>query len=468
VELRLYDTYDRHLRAFTPLHPPEVGLYACGLTVYDYAHIGNLRTYLFEDVLRRVLVLNGYHVRHVMNITDVGHLVSDADTGEDKMEKGARRTGMSAWELAALYTEAFRADLAQLNILTPHVWCRATEHIEEQIALVRCIEAAGYAYRTADGIYFDTARLPDYGHLARLDVEGLQAGARVEMGAKRNSTDFALWKFSPAGQQRQMEWPSPWGIGFPGWHIECSAMAAHYLGTFFDIHCGGEDHIPVHHTNEIAQAEACFGTRLANYWLHGYFLQTEGERMAKSAGDFLRLQTLVDRGYDPLSYRYYCLNAHYRSRLTFTWEALDGAATALGRLRHHLFSWGVAGEPDEGLLAQFREAVNDDLNTPRALALAWEVARGTLPAATKKATILAFDDVLGLGLATWAPEEAAIPAAVLALVKARDEARMAQRWAEADRLRADVEALGYELQDTPTETAVRRKGAASIEEAQER
>jgi cysteinyl-tRNA synthetase len=259
MTLRLFDTYARSIRDFEPLDTAEVRMYTCGPTVYNYAHIGNLRTYVFEDVLRRVLEFNGYRVRHVMNITDVGHLVSDADTGEDKMELGSRRTGKSAWEIADYYTRAFKDDLACLNILEPTIWCRATDHIPEQIEMIRCIEARGFTYRTSDGIYFDTSKLPGYGTLARLDIEGLRAGMRVELAEKRNPTDFALWKFSPPDQKRQMEWESPWGVGFPGWHIECSAMSAKYLGTFFDIHCGGEDHVPVHHTNEIAQTEACHG-----------------------------------------------------------------------------------------------------------------------------------------------------------------------------------------------------------------
>ena len=289
--LRLYDNYTRTLRPFTPLDPGgEVGLYTCGPTVYDYQHIGNYRTFLFEDVLKRVLEWNGYRVRHVMNVTDVGHLTSDADTGEDKMEKGARRTGKSAWEIAKLYTEDFLADMKRLNLEDPTVLCRATDHIREQIDFIADIEKKGFTYRTSDGIYFDTAKQPDYGHLARLDVKGLEAGKRVDLGEKRSATDFALWKFSPAGEKRQMEWDSPWGKGFPGWHIECSAMAQKYLGDYFDIHCGGEDHIPVHHTNEIAQTEARVGTRLANFWMHGYFLLSNDAKMAKSAGEFLRVQ----------------------------------------------------------------------------------------------------------------------------------------------------------------------------------
>ncbi len=256
MSLLLFDTYTRTLREFQPLDPPKVDLYACGLTVYNFAHIGNLRTYIFEDILRRVLAYNGCQVRHVVNITDVGHLVSDGDSGEDKMEVGYRQTGKTAYEIAEFYTRAFRQDLQQLNILEPHVWCRATEHISEQIDFIRCIESQGYTYRTSDGIYFDTSRLPDYGYLACLDIEGLQVSARIDLGEKRRPTDFALWKFSPSDHKRQMEWDSPWGAGFPGWHIECSALSIKYLGPFFDIHCGGEDHIPVHHTNEIAQAPA--------------------------------------------------------------------------------------------------------------------------------------------------------------------------------------------------------------------
>ncbi len=449
MPLRLYDTYSRRLRDFQPLHPPVVGLYTCGPTVYDYAHIGNLRTYVFEDILRRVLQFNGYQVKHVTNITDVGHLTSDANVGEDKMEQGSRRTGKSAWEIADLYTQAFKADLRRLNILEPTIWCRATEHIEEQIALVRCIEAKGFTYPTSDGIYFDTSRLPDYGYLARLDIRGLQAGARVDMAHKRNPTDFALWKFSPPAEKRQMEWDSPWGVGFPGWHIECSAMSAKYLGTFFDIHCGGEDHIPVHHTNEIAQTQACYGTKLANFWLHGYFLQLDAAKMAKSAGDFLRLQTLLDRAYDPLAYRYFCLNAHYRSRLNFTWEGLDGAARALDRLRAISHEWDTAGTPDEAYGARFLEHVNDDLNTPRALALTWELVKSDLPASIKKATLCEFDRVLGLRLAEWEPPQVVVPDEILALVEQRGRARAEKRWEEADALRDQISAAGYEVEDTP-------------------
>ncbi len=456
MKLHLFDTYTRAVREFVPLRPGAAGMYACGPTVYDYAHIGNLRTYIFEDILRRVLEYNGFKVRHVMNITDVGHLVSDADTGEDKMEKGAKRTGLSAWEIARLYTEAFQSDLKALNILDPTIWCRATDHIPEQIRDIEAMEQKGFTYRTADGIYFDTSKLPDYGHLARLDAAGLQAGARVEQGEKRHPTDFALWKFSPPDSVRQMEWDSPWGKGFPGWHIECSAMSAKYLGEQFDIHCGGKDHIPVHHSNEIAQAEACYGTRLANYWLHGYFLELDQGKMAKSAGEFLRLQSLSDRGYDPLAYRYLCLTAHYRGDLKFTWESLDGATTALARLRNACHDWATPGAPDQDYLTRFLDLINDDLNTPRALALVWELVHSQLSESTRKATLLSFDQVLGLKLADWQPVEAVIPETIQALAHARDLARAEKRWQDADALRGEIAAAGYTIEDTPAGSRVQR------------
>jgi len=458
--LRLYDTYTRELREFRPLKPPEVGLYTCGPTVYDYAHIGNLRTYIMEDILVRVLRFNGYKVKRVMNITDVGHLVSDADTGEDKMEKGARRTGKSAWEIAEFYTEVFKEDLRRLNIIEPDIWCRATDHIPEQIEVIKRIEEKGYTYRTSDGIYFDTSRLSDYGYIARLDVEGLQAGARVDMAEKRNDTDFALWKFSPPDQKRQMEWDSPWGKGFPGWHIECSAMSAKYLGPFFDIHCGGEDHIPVHHPNEIAQTQACYGTRLANFWMHYYFLQLDEAKMSKSAGDFLRMQTFLDRGYDPLAYRFFCLSAHYRSKLNFTGEGLDGAATALNRLRLAAYEWGAPGTLDEGYMDKFAEQINDDLNMPRALAVTWDLVKSDLPPATKKATLVEFDKILGLRLADWKPTEESAPDDVVALVEQRQLARKEKRWKDADTLRDQILAAGYEVKDTPQGPKVERRKAS--------
>jgi len=459
IPLSLYDNYTRTLRVFEPLASDGVvGLYTCGPTVYDYQHIGNYRTFMFEDTLRRVLEWNGYRVRHVMNITDVGHLTSDADTGEDKMEKGARRTGRTAWEIARLYTDAFLSDLRLLHIEEPAVLCRATDHIAQQIAFIADIEKNGYAYRTADGIYFDTGRQPDYGYLARLDIQGLEAGKRVEQGEKRLPTDFALWKFSPPGEKRQMEWDSPWGRGFPGWHIECSAMAQHYLGDFFDIHCGGEDHIPVHHTNEIAQTEARVGTRLANFWLHGYFLVLNDAKMAKSAGEFLRIASLVDRGFDPIAFRYLCLTGHYRTQLNFTWEALDAAATGLLRMQQgfHALRDDIAS-PDEASSERFTAFVNDDLNVPRALALAWDVLRGELPAGVKRATLARFDRVFGLGLAEWTPREDVAGDDVKALADARAAARKSKNWGEADRLRAELQEAGWEMEDRPDGYTLKRR-----------
>lgn len=448
MQLHLYDTWHRAVRPFTPLQAGSVGLYCCGPTVYDYAHIGNLRTYLFEDTLRRALEFNGYAVRHVVNITDVGHLVSDGDEGEDKMEAGSRRAGgASAWEIAARFTAAFQQDLAALNALPPTLWCKATEHIAEQIDYVAELERKGYAYRTADGVYFDTARLDDYGHLARLDLAGLQAGSRVEMGDKRQATDFALWKFSPAGQQRQMEWDSPWGRGFPGWHIECSAMSAKHLGPWFDIHCGGEDHIPVHHSNEIAQSMGCHGTRAANFWMHGYFLQLDDAKMSKSSGDFLRLQTLVDRGYDPLAYRYLNLTAHYRKQMSFSWEALDGASLALDKLRRLYASWPDGGAADQDFVEAFAGEINQDLNTPRALALVWGLVKSERADADKKATLRQCDRLLGLGLDGWRPPAQTIPREAQALADARVAARARRDWAEADRLRDALLAMGYLVRD---------------------
>ena len=451
MTLSLYDTYAREQREFIPIkNDGSVGLYCCGPTVYNYAHIGNLRTYIFEDVLRRVLEINDYRVDHVVNITDVGHLVSDADDGEDKMETGSARTGKTAWEIAEIYTNAFFDDLKHLNIKTPTVICKATDHIAEQIEAIRQIEAKEMTYITSDGVYFDTSRDPEYGYLARLNIEGLQEGARVDKGEKRNPTDFALWKFSPANEKRQMEWESPWGKGFPGWHIECSAMAVKYLGELFDIHCGGKDHIPIHHSNEIAQAHACYGTRLSNYWMHGYFLQTDKTKMSKSSGEFLRMQTLLDKGYDPIAYRYLCLLAHYRSDINFSWETLEGATTALKRMREAFYKWPDNGTIDQGFKEKFISVVNDDLNTSQAIALIWEIMKSDTSDADKKATVLFFDQVLGLQLADWAPAEIAeAPEEIMALVNARQQARADKDWAAADKARDELAALGFEVIDTP-------------------
>jgi cysteinyl-tRNA synthetase len=467
--LRLYNTMTRQVSEFTTLEEGKVGLFTCGPTVYDYAHIGNLRTYLFEDILKRVLLAEGYQLKHVMNVTDVGHLVSDADTGEDKMEKGARREGKSVWEIAEFYAQAFVRNIADLHILEPDIWCKATDHIGDMIGLVQAIEEKGYTYIIDDGVYFDTSKLKDYGKMARLDIDGLKAGARIDLvEGKRNITDFALWKFSPKDKKRQMEWDSPWGIGFPGWHIECTAMSMKYLGDEFDIHCGGIDHVPVHHTNEIAQAESVTGKTWVHWWLHGEFLvmSLEGDeessaKMAKSAGTFVTLDGLIERGYDPLAYRYFCLNAHYRSPLTFSWEGLDGAANALDRLRTRVIelreSASGQGEVNTDYLDEFRKAIEDDLNMPRALAVVWGVLRDTnLSPADAYATILAMDPVLGFDVEEFEEEEVVVPDEVQALAHKREEARKQKDFATADQIRDQIQEMGYLIEDTAEGARIKR------------
>jgi len=468
--LRLYNTATRSVEEFQPIAPPDVRLYTCGPTVYNYAHVGNLRTYVFEDVLKRVLRLCDWRVRHVMNVTDVGHLVSDADTGEDKMELGARREGKSAWEIAEFYWRAFRDDLKRLNIIEPDVWCRATEHIAEQIELVGNLEAGGYTYVIeGDGVYFDTSKFPRYGEFARLDVSGLRAGARIEMTeGKRNPTDFALWKFSPKDAKRQMEWQSPWGVGFPGWHIECSAMAIRHLGERLDIHCGGIDHVQVHHTNEIAQAECALGHKWCNWWMHGEFLVmpkddgNDAARMSKSSGEFLTLDRLVERGYDPLAYRYFLLTAHYRQQLTFSWEGLDAAANALRNLRRGVLDLRnaapAAGTGGGAHVEKFRQAVTNDLNMPQALAVAWGALKDdSAAAADRLAALLEMDEVFALGLAELRQEALAISEEqISARIAERAAARKAKDFARADAIRKDLADTGVILEDGPRGTTWRR------------
>ncbi|MFA5106863.1 MAG: cysteine--tRNA ligase [Patescibacteria group bacterium] len=456
--LTLFNTLTRKKEAFTPLAKKRVGLYTCGLTVYNYAHIGNLRTYLFEDVLKRVLLFDGYSVRHVMNITDVGHLTSDADEGEDKMELGAKREGKTAAEIAEYYTKVFKQNLIELNILEPTIWAKATEHISEQIVLIQRLEKKGFTYTTADGIYFDTSKFPHYGDLARLDVKGLKEGARVKKNsAKKNPTDFALWKFSPKNSRRQMEWPSPWGVGFPGWHIECSAMAMKYLGETFDLHAGGIDHIPVHHTNEIAQSEAATGKPYVKYWLHSDFLQLYEGKMAKSTGNFITLDSLKEGGYDPIAFRYYCLLAHYRAKLDFTWNGLDAAQTALNRLRDRVREMPAAKGHCPDFEQAFAAAINDDLNTPQGLAITWDMLKSNCPEAAKHASLLRFDAILGLGLDQLKKTVDVIPPEISGLLKQREIARTKQDWKTADVLRKKIERAGFVTKDTPTGPSLKRK-----------
>ncbi|HAF95487.1 MAG: cysteine--tRNA ligase [Elusimicrobia bacterium GWF2_52_66] len=455
----VYNTLTRRKELFKPLKDNTAGIYTCGPTVYLFAHIGNMRTYIFEDGLVRALKFFGYSVKRVMNITDVGHLVSDSDEGEDKMEVGARREGKSAWDIAKFYTEAFFKDYKALNCLMPDVLCPATEYIREMIELVLALEKKGFTYRTGDGVYFDTARLPDYGKLAgKSHMEGIQEGARVEVNAeKRNPHDFALWKFSPAGEKRQMEWPSPWGTGFPGWHIECSAMAMKHLGGTIDIHCGGEDHVAIHHTNEIAQSEAATGKPFANYWMHGRFLVTgDTGKMSKSAGGFLTVSTLPEKGYDPLAYRYYCFLTHYRKQLEFTWEGLEAAARGLDGLRGlaEKLRTEVTGEPpaadrDAKYFKDFKEALADDVNLPEALAGLWETLKNfSIPAPQRLAFALAAEEVLALGLFS-AKERQELPAELAALIKEREAARKAKDFKRSDELRKALAGKGVLIEDVP-------------------
>ncbi|MCR4294033.1 MAG: cysteine--tRNA ligase [Elusimicrobia bacterium] len=446
MPLRLYNSLTRAKDDFVPAAPPRVSLYTCGPTVYNYQHVGNYRTYVFEDVLVRTLTLLGFEPVRVMNITDVGHLTSQGDEGEDKMEIGAAREGKSAWDIAKFYTAAFLSDCKELRLLPADVLCKATDHIPEQIALVQKLEAKGFVYRTADGLYFDTAKLPDYGKLMTKEhLEGLKSGARVEANAeKRHITDFALWKFSGEGVKRQMEWDSPWGKGFPGWHIECSAMAMRFLGETLDIHCGGIDHVPVHHTNEIAQSEGATGKPFARFWMHAEFLLMNNAKMAKSSGGFVKLSDLKEKGFSPLDYKYLCLTAHYRKQLDFTWDSLEAAKTARRRLKEAAAGLaGAAAKPNcAEFSARFKEALSDDLNAPSALAVVWDALKSDLPGGAKKSFLEEADSVLGLDLFAVDAVEAA-PPAVLALVERRVQAKARKDYAEADRIRKEIEALGY-------------------------
>jgi cysteinyl-tRNA synthetase len=458
IPLFLYNTLTRQKEEFKPIKPDEIGLYTCGPTVYNYAHIGNLRTYLFEDFLRRTLEYNGYSVKHVMNITDVGHLTGDMDMGEDKLEVGAKREGKSAWEIAAFYTEAFKKDLAFLNIQEPTIWCQATDNIKEQLDLIKVLEKKGFTYRTSDGIYFDTAKIKDYNKLSHLPLDELKEGARVEKNPeKKNPTDFALWKFSPTGAKRQMEWSSPWGVGFPGWHIECSAMSLKYLAGELDIHCGGIDHINIHHTNEIAQSEAATGKKFFNYWLHGVFLNiTGGKKMAKSADNFLTLDNaLVQKGINPLAYRFAALQVHYRKPMEYSEEGIKQASDGLISLYEQVAWLGEEkGKISLKYKQKFLEAINDDLNMPQALAALFSVLKSDLSEADQLATILDFDSILGLKLdqaKNMVKENIALedlPKKVQDLVNKRVQAREKKDWALSDKLRKEIEAQGYALEDT--------------------
>ncbi|PIZ94856.1 MAG: cysteine--tRNA ligase [Candidatus Magasanikbacteria bacterium CG_4_10_14_0_2_um_filter_37_12] len=444
--LHLYNTLTRKKQEFSPIQKNKVGLYACGPTVYNFAHIGNLRTYVFEDILKRVLKYNKYDINHVMNITDVGHLTDDADTGEDKMEKGSKREGKTAWEIAEFYTQAFKSDMADLNLLEPNIWCKATDHIEEQTAQVQTLIDKGFTYETSDGIYFDTTKLDDYGKLANLQNQNLQAGERVDMGEKKNPHDFALWKFSHKDETRQMEWKAFGHKGFPGWHIECSAMATKYLGQHFDIHCGGIDHIAVHHTNEIAQAEASSGIKpWVNVWMHGEFLLIGEDKMAKSDGNFITLETLKTRDLSPLAYRYLLLQAHYRKQLNFSWEALESAENGLKNLRHLVSQIPKHAASDPYICEQFLQAINDDLNIPEVLAILWTALKNHQ---IDLEMIIEFDKVLGLKLHDLNKKEIEVSLEMQDLLDARKQAREEKDYAKSDELRDKIASLGFQVEDT--------------------
>jgi cysteinyl-tRNA synthetase len=474
MNMKLYNTLTRTIEEFKPIQEKHVGMYTCGPTVYAYPQIGNWRAFVSEDLLRRTFEYLGYTVTHVMNITDVGHLtgdnLGDADLGEDRMEKAAKKEGKTAWDIAKFYTNDFIHSRELLHIEAPQVLPKATDHIAEQISLVQALFERGLAYKTDKAVYFDVAKFPAYGKLGGQKLIDKRVATRdelVEDDQKHHPFDFALWKLSPTdGPRRQMEWESPWGVGFPGWHIECSAMSMKYLGETFDIHAGGVDHIAIHHANEIAQSEGATGKPFANYWVHIAFLTVDGGRMGKSLGNAYTVQDVITKGFDPLVLRYFYLTGHYRKQLNFTWDALQAAAAALTNLRE--ITWRSQQEKErtvlseeklaliDGFRKQFIEALSEDLNIPQALAVVWEVAKSNIPGIDKADLIKEFDAVLGLGLADWHPESFEIPNAVNQLVVERTSVRDEKDWAQADILRKQIQALGFDVQDSATGPIVKK------------
>lgn len=458
TQLRLYNTLSRNIEPFSPRTPGKARVYSCGPTVYSRQHLGNMRPYVLADLLTRVLRLEGLEVAHVINITDVGHLTDDADQGDDKLELAARQSGNSAREVARVWTELFKRDLALLGVREPSVWAKATEHIPEQLEMIQALERRGFTYRTRDGIYFDTRRDPGYGALSRLTASA-QHARLANTGDKRSPADFALWKFSPTeGPRRQLEWSSPWGAGFPGWHIECSAMATKYLGTEIDIHTGGVDHVAIHHTNEIAQAENALDSRpWVRFWLHGAWLLFDGEKISKSRGHATRppnLDDLAPLGVTPGGFRYYLYTAHYRSPMNLSGEALRGAEAARRRLRAIVRAggadaasgWGLTSAKLEALRDDFHAALRDDLDAPRALAVLWEIAEQGEPLALRARVIRELADAIGLSLGGPAPV-AENDALIEALVARRNAARQARDFALSDAIRAELLARGVVLED---------------------
>ncbi len=474
MTIRLFNTMSRKIEEFKPLVPGKMGFYSCGPTVYHYAHIGNLRTMIHNDILKRMFLANGYKVHHVMNITDVGHLSSDdADSGDDKMEKGAARDKKSVWEIAKFYTDEFLRDYDDLNIIRPTDMPRATDYIAEQIDLVKKLEELGYTYEIAgDGIYYDTSKFAAYGQLTGGSLTGNRAGARVEYNSdKRNPTDFALWKFSPKNEKRQMEWNSPWGIGFPGWHAECSAMSMKLLGNHFDIHTGGEDLSRIHHTNEIAQSEPITGAPWVNYWVHFSFLiDKSGEKMSKSKGEFLGLDSVRKRGYDPMVYRYLILLGHYQTQLAFSWEAMDSAANGYKNLVRRLadvLANTVPGEFSESDFVTWKDKilapVSDNMKTAESLVQIQNLLRDdTISASTKIALFEFVDDLLGLQFIDRAKkinnlESMTVPDDIQKLADARAAAKASKDWGRADEIRAQIENAGWSIMDTPNGVKIIKK-----------
>jgi len=455
MELKLYNTLSRKKEVFKPISKGKVGIYSCGPTVYWYQHIGNLRTFISNDIIKRIFEFNNYKIKHVINVTDVGHLTSDADSGEDKMERAATKEGKKAKDIANYYFRAFNSDLKKLNIIQPNVWAWATHHIKEQIELIKSLEKKGYTYQTNDGIYFNTSKLKDYGKLARLNVKKLKAGKRVDIGEKKNKTDFALWKFSEKPGLRQQEWKSPWGLGFPGWHLECSAMSTKYLGKQFDLHTGGQEHIPVHHTNEIAQSEVGFGKKpWVKYWVHFAWLLSKGEKVSKSAGGLFTLSELEKQNYDPLEFRYLCLTTHYKKPLDFSLKNLDSAKTSYNRLKNIVSKLKDDKKTNKKYLEEFQIAVNNDFDTSKGLQVLWKLARDE-KASGKLRTIKKIDSVLGLNL--FKKEKEKIPENIKKLVEQRELARKEKNWKRADELRDKINKLGYVLDDINKGTEIKLK-----------
>lgn len=457
MTLKLYNTMSRKKQVFKPLKEKEVGLYTCGPTVYWFAHVGNFRAYIFADTLKRVLEFNGYKVNHVINVTDVGHLTSDADEGEDKLERAASKEGKTAEEISHFYFEAFHQDFEKLQLEEPSKWVWATKHISEQIKMIEILEEKGYTYKTSDGIYFDSSKFNDYGKLSKKNIKELQGGKRINLGEKKNKTDFALWKFSEEPGKRQQEWESPWGLGFPGWHIECSAMSSKYLGKQFDIHTGGEDHIPVHHENEIAQSECAFGVHpWVNYWMHNAFLQIPGGKMSKSSGKIQTISQLEEKGFSAFDYKYFIYSAHYRKPLTWTMEGLESAKKGLNKLRKQISEIKDDGKKNEKVLEDFKKAINDDLNMPNALAILHKLVSDE-NAEGKYQTIKEMDKVFALDLFNYEEKKIEVPLKIKELAEKRIKAREEKNWKESDRLRDEITDNGYEIIDTKEGYEINKK-----------